>query len=182
MHSLKDYYSILELSPASTVDDVKKAYRRLALQFHPDKNPGDAYAAAQFAEIKEAYETLTSPGRKEQYLQQRWYAQSTGQRVSQPIVTPVNLLKLMLELDRHVRTLDVHRLDQEGFRYYLLSLLETEHIRKIKSFNEADINKEIISAAPGLEIRDRRRNRGRRHPWRALPGAAAVDAPASGAG
>ena len=61
---LKDYYTILELEPSATLPEIKKAYRRLALQYHPDINPNDSYAAAQFVEIKEAYETLTIPAKK----------------------------------------------------------------------------------------------------------------------
>jgi curved DNA-binding protein CbpA len=69
---LKDYYSILELPPSASADEIKKAYRRLAHLYHPDKKDNDPYAAAQFAVIKEAYETLSNPAQKECYLQQRW--------------------------------------------------------------------------------------------------------------
>jgi len=53
MAHLKDYYRILELDPSATLPEIKKAYRKLAQQYHPDKNSGDPYPAAQFAEIKE---------------------------------------------------------------------------------------------------------------------------------
>jgi len=98
---LKDYYTILELSPSASLDEIKKAYRRLALIHHPDKKGNDPYAAAQFSEIKEAYETLTHPAKKDLYLQQRWYAQSIGQRKKQEIITPVSVLKQLIELERY---------------------------------------------------------------------------------
>ncbi len=79
---LKDYYTILELSPSASAGEIKKAYRRLAHQYHPDKKNNDPYAAAQFATIKEAYETLSNPSRKDHYLQQRWYAQSIGKKLN----------------------------------------------------------------------------------------------------
>ena len=78
---LKDYYSILELHPSATRDEIKKAYRRLAHQYHPDKKNNDPYAAAQFSNIKEAYEILSNPVKKDQYLQQRWYTQSIGKKI-----------------------------------------------------------------------------------------------------
>ena len=80
MIELKDYYSILELQPSATLQEIKKAYRRLALQYHPDRTNNDRYAAVHFTEIKEAYEVLTNPTKKEFYLQQRWYHQSMGKK------------------------------------------------------------------------------------------------------
>lgn len=143
---LKDYYSILELPPSASFDEIKKAYRRLAHQYHPDKNANDQYASAQFAEIKEAYEVLTNPKRKEYYLQQRWYAQSAGQRKTQEIITPVNILKQLLELDKYVSRLDMHRMDRAGLFEYINAILSNETIEKVNSFSEPDINKGIVLA------------------------------------
>ena len=63
MH-LKDYYKILEVETSADLLEIKKAYRKLALQYHPDKNHNDPYATAQFSAIKEAYEVLTNPAKK----------------------------------------------------------------------------------------------------------------------
>ncbi len=144
---LKDYYTILELQPSASLDEIKKAYRRLALIYHPDKNGNDAYAAAQFTEIKEAYETLTHPAKKDLYLQQRWYAQSIGQRKKQEIVTPVTVLKQLLELDRYTSRLDIHRIDKEGLYQYLIGILSNATIESLNSFHEESVNKEIINGA-----------------------------------
>jgi molecular chaperone DnaJ len=62
-----DFYLILGLDRAATLGDVKRAYRRLARRFHPDINPGDRTAAAQFRQIAEAYETLSDPDRRQRY-------------------------------------------------------------------------------------------------------------------
>ncbi len=143
MH-LKDYYSILQIEPSATLVEIKKAYRQLAQEFHPDKNHNDPYAATQFVEIKEAYEVLTDPSKKEYYLQQRWYNQSIGKRKTQGIVTPVKILKQVLELDRYVAGLDVFRMDKSGLQEYICDLLNDSTIEKINSFGETDVNKEII--------------------------------------
>lgn len=143
MH-LKDYYSMLELEPSATLPEIKKAYRRLALQNHPDKNQNDPYASAQFTEIKEAYEVLTNPAKKEYYLQQRWYNQHIGKRKTQAVITPVTVLKLALELEKYVATLDVFRMDQQGLKEYILGLLPDETIEQLKKFNEPSTILQII--------------------------------------
>ena len=124
---LKDYYQILQIEPHSTLAEIKQAFRRLAMIYHPDKNPNDKYAEVQFNEIKEAYEVLTNPVRKENYLQQRWYNQSIGKRRTAETITPVSILKLVLELEQYVSRLDVHRMNKEGLSNYIDELLSTGH-------------------------------------------------------
>lgn len=142
---VKDYYTILKVEPSATLAEIKKAYRQLALQYHPDTNNNDPYAATQFTEIKEAYEVLTNPAKKEYYLQQRWYNKSSGIRKTRALITPVNILKQILELDRYVSTLDVHRMDKQGLYDYICDILSSDTIEKLNSFNERDINREIVS-------------------------------------
>ena len=144
---LKDYYQILQIQPHSTLAEIKQAFRRLALIYHPDKNPNDKYAEAQFNEIKEAYEVLTNPVKKENYLQQRWYSQSIGKRRTAETITPVSILKLVLELEQYVSRLDVHRMNREGLSGYIDELLSTGTIENLKQFNEPEINKHIITSA-----------------------------------
>jgi molecular chaperone DnaJ len=62
-----DFYVILGVDRDATLADLKRAYRRLARKFHPDINPGDRRAAAQFRQIAEAYETLSDPDRRRRY-------------------------------------------------------------------------------------------------------------------
>src|SRR5438876_4894124 len=62
-----DFYVILGLGRDATPGDIKRAYKRLARRFHPDINPGDRMAAAQFRQIAEAYETLSDPDRRRRY-------------------------------------------------------------------------------------------------------------------
>jgi molecular chaperone DnaJ len=62
-----DLYIILGLQRGATLADVKRAYKRLARKYHPDINPGDRRAAAQFRQIAEAYETLSDPDRRRRY-------------------------------------------------------------------------------------------------------------------
>lgn len=65
----KDYYKILNVDRKASKDDIKKAYRKLALKFHPDKNPGDKKAEDNFKEINEAYQVLSDPEKRTRYDQ-----------------------------------------------------------------------------------------------------------------
>src|SRR5437870_9579307 len=63
----RDYYEILEVSRTATDDELKKAYRKQAIKYHPDKNPGDHSAEEKFKEAAEAYEVLSNPDKKARY-------------------------------------------------------------------------------------------------------------------
>ncbi len=63
----RDYYDILGVSKSATDDELKKAYRKLAMKHHPDRNPDNPEAEARFKEAKEAYEMLSDPARREAY-------------------------------------------------------------------------------------------------------------------
>lgn len=69
--ALPDYYKALGLQKGASSDEVKKAYRKLALRFHPDKNPGNREAEEKFKEIAEAYATLSDDAKRRTYEQAR---------------------------------------------------------------------------------------------------------------
>ena len=63
----KDYYEVLGLSPGADGGDIKKAYRRLAMKYHPDRNPDTSDAEDKFKEATEAYEILSDDEKRESY-------------------------------------------------------------------------------------------------------------------
>ncbi len=79
----KDYYKILGVDKKASQEDIKKAFRKLAVKYHPDKNPGDKKAEEKFKEINEAYEVLKDPEKRKKYdeLGENWrhFQQAGGQ-------------------------------------------------------------------------------------------------------
>ena len=63
----RDYYEVLGVSRGATGEDLKRAYRKLALQYHPDRNPNDPQAEARFKEVNEAYEVLSDQSKRQRY-------------------------------------------------------------------------------------------------------------------
>ena len=69
MAQKRDYYEVLGVSKTASEDEIKKAYRKIAIQYHPDRNPGDKQAEEKFKEAAEAYNVLHDPQKRQQYDQ-----------------------------------------------------------------------------------------------------------------
>lgn len=69
MANKRDYYEVLGVSKTATPEEIKKAYRKLAIKYHPDKNPGDDVAVEKFKEAAEAYDVLSNPEKRQKYDQ-----------------------------------------------------------------------------------------------------------------
>lgn len=67
--SKRDYYEVLDVNKSASAEEIKKSYRKKAIQYHPDKNPGDKEAEEKFKEAAEAYEVLSNPDKKQRYDQ-----------------------------------------------------------------------------------------------------------------
>lgn len=69
MENKRDYYEVLGVSKTANADEIKKAYRKLALKYHPDRNPGDKEAEEKFKEAAEAYDVLSDTDKRAKYDQ-----------------------------------------------------------------------------------------------------------------
>lgn len=144
---LKDYYEILEISPDSTEASVKKAFRNLAMRYHPDKNIGNQYATQHFREIQQAYEVLSNPVKRSEYDQKRWQSKGSGNRFTAPtMVTPELLLLETLKISREIATMDVFRMDHQALNLTLEQLLNEKHLKLLLTAGHRETNKKLVHA------------------------------------
>lgn len=144
--TLKDYYAILDVPLTATVPEIKQAYRKLVMVYHPDKNNDDPYALARFNEIKEAYEVLMNPGKKELYLQERWLHKASGKKIGDELVTAPAILKKCLELNRQIAGMDIYRMNYKGMVNRIIALLSDETIDILLDQKETDVHASILAS------------------------------------
>lgn len=131
--ALKDYYHLLHVPAGANYQMVKKAYRKLAMQYHPDKHQNDQAYTVHFREIQEAYTVLSDGEKREAYHYQRWLEQSMGQALDTAL-TVDQLIRLFVKTEQHISTTDWYSNSNDALLPHLLAL-----------FNEARLNTIIMS-------------------------------------
>lgn len=143
--AIKDYYEILEIPPGASGTLIKKAYRKLAMRYHPDKNVGNPYAAHHFREIQEAYEVLSNPVKRNEYHLKRWQYSEPGRTFNSSYeVSPALLLQEATKLANQVKGLDVFRMNRLALRTQLEQLLLEDHINLLLDQTEPKLNGQMV--------------------------------------
>ena len=146
MNQVKDYYKILELPTTATQAEIKRSFRRLAQQYHPDKNDGSHMAAAHFREIQEAYKTLSDPKKREAYHYQRWYVRSTGKRFASAPLTPTHILQECRLLQQYVASMNIFHLRYDAVSGHIRELLNENAMGMLLEQKNEAVNREIIES------------------------------------
>lgn len=142
---VKDYYAILEVEPGASAEDIKRSFRKLAIKYHPDTNQGNRHSEAWFKELQEAYNVLSDPQQKEDYLQERWLRKSQGKAFDMPMVlTPEHVLRKSEQLRRDVAGMDHFRMNHEALRLRIEELLQWQWLDMLKSFGDASTNERVL--------------------------------------
>jgi molecular chaperone DnaJ len=152
---MKDYYQILGVKPSATPLEIKKAYRALAIKYHPDKNPGNSLSEAHFKEIQEAYATVSVPRKREKYDDERWWSGMGSKNQYKEAVTPGWLLNICVQLNISLATMDTYRMSQRALQEYILLILTDSHLGVLEHADKLTIKKvatEILKATGNLEV------------------------------
>lgn len=142
---VKDYYKILELAPNAGPEEVKKNFRRLAIRFHPDKTGGNKHKDAWYREIQEAYQVLSDPAKKAQYLQERWLLKSQGLPFFETIPLTPDFIEQRFRAKRtEVSHMDHFRMDHERLQKELLLIADDEVLDALKTNHDPLANTMIV--------------------------------------
>ena len=142
----KDYYKILGIPPAATLQEIKRSFRRLALQYHPDKNAGSAIAEAHFIEIQEAYKVLSDARQREAYNYKRWFNRVQKQPFASQPLTPDGVLKECTQVQQYVAAMNVFHINYDAVSHHIRQLLTARTIRLLQEYNKVTTNRAIITA------------------------------------
>lgn len=139
--ALKDYYNILQVLPTATSNEIKKAYRKLALQYHPDTSNHTNISSSAFLDIKEAYEILSDTKKRQAYHYKRFYKNYQ----KQVTITPNIVLHQSIDLVAFVAISDPHRIDYDKLTHQIMQILDVHIIKILISDKDPTIREKIIN-------------------------------------
>lgn len=142
---MKDYYKILGVAPASTQDEIKKAYRLLALAHHPDKNNGNRASEELFKEISESYIVLSDVSKRRAYDDRQYQQSVPRQEYTQTSrkITPITFLIIFRNIKERVFNAGGYVNEQALFKI-ITKVLTTENISYLIKVNDMQTNRLII--------------------------------------
>jgi hypothetical protein len=153
---LKDYYKILGVKPTAQPAEIKKAYRELAVKYHPDKNPDNAYSEARFKEISEAYGVLSNARKRAAYDDERWLSGMGSKASYTETVTPNWIHKVCVELNTSLHKMDTYRMSQKTLQEYIMLILSDAHLGVLQTEGDVATNRtivhELIKATARMEV------------------------------
>jgi hypothetical protein len=120
MAVIKDYYRILNIKSSASSAEIKNAYRKLAMAYHPDRNPNDALAAAVFTDVAEAYKILSDEEARKQYNYKRYL--TADQEYDRPAEIIDTLIQRITTINKQVRNTDPFRLNKNALLYAVKQL------------------------------------------------------------
>jgi curved DNA-binding protein CbpA len=146
MMSVKDYYHVLNIPAGSSTAEIKKAFRRLVMTYHPDKQSDSAQYNTYFSEIQEAYAVLSDPEKREQYHYQRWLEKSMGYALDESLGAE-QILKLFIKVEKYIAQSDKFRLNKQLLLQQLQELYSHSRLNTILREENLTMIKEAIKTA-----------------------------------
>lgn len=154
---LKDYYLLLNVKPGADIISIKKAFRKLAHTYHPDKSGGNKLNHDYYTELQEAYSTLTDPEKREAYHYQRWLEKAIGNELDNAL-SAVEILKLFLQAEKNISQSNQFNIDTYRMGRQLISLFSSARLRIIAGEQNPElvssVNKIALSLAGIINVSD----------------------------
>jgi curved DNA-binding protein CbpA len=141
-----DYYAVLNLPQHATAEEIRRAFRKKVMDCHPDLFPGNPDKLRLFDTVKEAYETLTHPQKKELYLNERWRRKANGQTLEGAVFSSVQYLKQCLALNRQLASMDTYRISEQQIVQQLNALLTEEKIKALHDAKDPTLLRSVLEA------------------------------------
>ncbi|TAH22184.1 MAG: J domain-containing protein [Cytophagales bacterium] len=151
---MTDYYKLLGVLPNATTEEIKKAYRQLALKYHPDRNSGDKKSEEFFKKITEVYTILSDPEARENYNYEYKKSQQASnsenqQEKSEPKneqqITPQVILTVFQDIRKKISGMDKIHINQSALYNSLNDLLSFNNINFLLAWGDTKANNQIIS-------------------------------------
>lgn len=143
--AFKNYYKTLGVNPDSSQDMIKKKFRLLAQQYHPDKNAGHEFATAQFREIQEAYEILSNPSKRKQYYFEWKSHCSPADNYYESNNDPSVILNDCIRINKEIDRMDRFRINKDSIFRQLNEILSESNINLLLFHKDEKLNSSIIT-------------------------------------
>ncbi len=143
---LKDYYAILKVPPGADAAVVKRAFRTLAMEYHPDKCNGNQLDEHYYREIQEAYLVLSDPQKKEEYLYQRWLEKLLGHALDHALRAE-QILQLFIKADQYIAGTDHFRMDTIVLLNHLKELFSDDRMETLMVEGDVQIKTAALQMA-----------------------------------
>ena len=143
---VKDYYKLLKIANSADLNTIKKAYRQLAMQYHPDKHGNNQSTHFYFQEIQEAYEVLSNPEKRENYHYQIWLEKAQGHELDTALSAD-QIIQLFIHTERTIHETDSFRRNNEQLTEILVSLYSNTRLELIAETNDKSLETTTLQMA-----------------------------------
>ena len=143
---VKDYYKLLKIAHSADLNTIKKAYRQLAMQYHPDKHGNNQSTHFYFQEIQEAYEVLSNPEKRENYHYQIWLEKAQGHELDTALSAD-QIIQLFIHTERTIHETDSFRRNNEQLTEILVSLYSNTRLALIAETNDKSLETTTLQMA-----------------------------------
>ncbi|HEX5023960.1 MAG TPA: DnaJ domain-containing protein [Agriterribacter sp.] len=142
--AFKNHYRTLGIAPNASLEAIKKEFRKLAMQYHPDMNAGNEFAASHFRELQEAYEILSHPTRRAKY-QYEWKLHFPDSHIHLTWTqTSETILNDTIHLNKQLAAMDMFRMNKELIYRRIQQILSESNMNLLQHHNHEAINEKLV--------------------------------------